>query len=112
MGLVSSGPDAYQLVFSHLSCTACGLCAGVCPEQCLDVERVLELDRLGLPPQTISEGGFVRCEVCGAPFAPRAMVEKIRARIAAMGGNTSRLETCPDCKMGVKPKPARSRVGG
>jgi hypothetical protein len=39
------------------------------------------------------------------------MVEKLRDRIGAMGGNTSRLEICSACKMGSKPKPARSRAG-
>jgi len=111
LAFASSGPKEYRLFFSHGPCTGCGLCAGVCPEQCLEVERVLELDRLGSPPQIIGEGGLVSCQVCGAPMAPRAMVEKIRARMVATGGNTSRLETCPDCKMGVRPKSAGSRAG-
>ncbi|MBM4443676.1 MAG: hydrogenase iron-sulfur subunit [Chloroflexi bacterium] len=112
LGLVSAGPEAYRLSFSHRCCTSCGLCAQVCPEGCLEVERMLELDRLGSPPQIIWEGGLVSCQMCGAPIAPRAMVEKIRARVAATGGNTSQLETCPDCKMGVRPKSVGSRAGG
>jgi ferredoxin len=109
--LVSSRPESYQITFSHPCCTGCGLCATVCPERCLEVERVLEMDRLESPPQIMCEGGLLSCQVCGAPIAPRAMVEKIRARMSATGGNTSRLEICPDCKMGVGPKSARSRVG-
>jgi ferredoxin len=41
----SSGEDTYQLLFKHNLCTACGQCVEVCPEQCLRLERALELDR-------------------------------------------------------------------
>jgi len=109
--VVLPGGDSYGLVLHQESCLGCGQCIKICPEECLKLEKVLELDKLGGSPQTMIEGDFVRCEVCGAPIAPRAMVEKIRARMAAMGGNTSRLETCPDCKMKTKPGSARSRVG-
>jgi ferredoxin/coenzyme F420-reducing hydrogenase delta subunit len=105
------GSDSCGLVFHHERCSGCGLCIKVCPEACLKLERVLELDKWGGPPQTIMKGDFVWCKVCGAPVAPRAMVEKLRDRIGAMGGNTSRLEICSACKMGSKPKPARSRAG-
>jgi ferredoxin len=105
------GRDSCGLAFHQERCVACGLCIKVCPEVCLKLERMLELDKLGGSPQTVMKGDFVWCEVCGAPVAPRAMVEKIRARIGAMGGNTSRLEMCPDCKMRTKPGSARSRVG-
>jgi ferredoxin len=101
------GGDSCGLVFHQERCTGCGLCIKVCPESCLKLERVLELDKLGGSQQSIMKGDFVWCKACGAPVAPRAMVEKIRANIAAMGGNTSRLELCPRCKMGAKPKPAR-----
>ncbi len=111
LAFASSGLEGYQILFSHGSCTGCGLCAKVCPEQCLEVERILELNRLKSPPQIISEGGLVICQLCGAPTAPKAMIEKIRARMVAAGGNTSRLETCPDCKMGGRSKSARSRAG-
>jgi ferredoxin len=105
------GHDSYGLAFHQERCVGCGLCLKVCPESCLKLERVLELDKLGGLPQTIMQGDFVWCEVCGAPVAPRAMVEKIRARIAALGGDTSRLEMCSRCKMGFKPSSPTSRAG-
>ena len=109
--VVLPGGDSYGLILHQESCVGCGQCIKVCPEGCLELEKVLELDKLGGQPETIIEGDFVRCEVCGAPIAPRAMVDKVRARIAAMGGITSQLETCPECKMRTKPGSARSRVG-
>lgn len=105
------GGDSCGLTFHQEECVGCGLCVKVCPEACLKLERTLELDKLGGSPQTIMKGDLVSCEVCGRPVAPRAMVKKIRAKIAAMGGNTSRLEICPECKMGAKPGIQRPRVG-
>lgn len=108
---VIPGQDLYGLVFHQERCVGCGLCIKVCPEACLKLERMLELDKLGGSPQTIMKGDFVWCELCGAPVAPRAMVEKIRTRTGALGGDTSRLEICPNCKMRTKPGSPKSRVG-
>lgn len=108
---VIPGQDSYGLEFHQARCAGCGLCLKVCPEECLRLERVLELDRLGGSPRTIMQGDFVLCQACGAPVAPRAMVESIRTRISALGGDTSRLEMCSRCKAGSKPKPGKTMSG-
>jgi RNA polymerase-binding transcription factor DksA len=83
----------------------------VCPERCLKLEKVLELGKLGYQSETIIEGDFVLCKVCDAPIAPRAMIDKVRARITAAGGVTSQLETCPDCRMRNRSRLSKSGVG-
>ncbi|MFC1918386.1 4Fe-4S dicluster domain-containing protein [Chloroflexota bacterium] len=93
------GTDVYQLLFKHDLCIACGQCVEVCPEQCLHLERTLELDRISGPATVLFENEIVRCSRCGSPVASGAMIGKLRARLQSMGESfTSQLELCPVCK--------------
>ncbi len=103
--------DSCKLVFSQESCVGCGQCVDVCPEKCLHVTKVLEVNKLNHEPQTVFEGEFVHCRVCGAPFAPKAMIESVRARLGTTGEASLRLETCPKCRMKGKVRLAKSGVG-
>lgn len=87
----------FQLLFKHASCLACDRCVEICPEDCLQVERSLEPERLN--NQTVFfDDTIVRCSECGNPIGPRAMVDKLRKSLAE---KHSRLEPelCPDCKV-------------
>ena len=103
--------DSCKLVFRQESCVGCGQCVDICPEKCLRLTRVLEVDRLNRQPEMIFEGEFVHCRICGAPFAPRAMIESVRARLGATGEAALRLEICPKCRMKGKTRLAKSGVG-
>jgi ferredoxin len=103
--------DSCKLVFRQESCVGCGQCVDVCPEKCLHLTKVLEVDKLNHEPQMIFEGEFVHCRVCGAPFAPRAMIESVRARMGATGEAALRMETCPKCRMKGRVRPAKGGVG-
>jgi ferredoxin len=103
--------DSCKLVFHQESCVGCGECVDVCPEKCLRLTKVLEVDKLNHEPQMIFEGEFVHCRVCGTPFAPRAMIESVRARMGATGEAALRMETCPKCRMKGRVRPAKSGAG-
>jgi ferredoxin len=103
--------DSCKLVFRQESCVGCGQCVDICPEKCLRLTRVLEVDKLNRQPEMIFEGEFVHCRICGAPFAPRAMIESVRARLGATGEAALRLEICPKCRMKGKTRLANSGVG-
>jgi len=103
--------DSSRLVFHQESCVGCGQCVDVCPEKCLHLTKVLEVDRLSHEPQVIFEGEFVHCRVCGTPFAPRAMIESVRARLGATGEAALRMETCPKCRMKGRVRLAKSGAG-
>ena len=103
--------DSCKLVFRQESCVACGQCVDICPEKCLRLTKVLEVDKLNRQPEMIFEGEFVHCRICGAPFAPRAMIESVRARLGATGEAALRLEICPKCRMKGKTRLAKSGVG-
>jgi ferredoxin len=90
--------EAYQLLFHYQACIGCGQCVRSCPEKCLRLENALQLDKLSSQAETILEGEIARCRECGAPMAPRAMIDRLRTRIAAAQGLTSQLDTCPACR--------------
>jgi ferredoxin len=91
------GTDSYRLLFRHGLCDACGRCVEVCPEKCLGLKRTLESDRLNREV-VLFEDEVARCPGCGRPFASRAMLAKIRARLPH-GAMAARLELCPECKI-------------
>jgi ferredoxin len=103
--------ESCKLVFRQESCVGCGQCVDVCPEKCLHLTKVLEVDKFNHEPQVIFEGEFAHCRVCGTPFAPKAMIESVRARLGATGEAALRMETCPRCRMKGKVRLAKSSVG-
>jgi ferredoxin len=95
--------SVYQLLFKHNLCVACGQCVEVCPEQCLHLERTLELDEISQPATMLFEDEIVRCSDCGSPFASRAMINSIKAKLPTTGQlPSSQLELCPTCKAKVQ----------
>ena len=95
----SEETDAFQLIFKHGNCVVCGQCVEICPENCLVVERILELDKVG-SQSVLFEDMIVRCSGCGSPIGPKAMIDKLLARVvAARPSFPSKLEFCPACKV-------------
>lgn len=88
--------NVYQLLFKHSLCVACGQCTEVCPEQCLQLERTLEPDRLGRPPALLFKDEIVRCSKCGNPVGSRAMINNIKAKVPS---SPSQFELCPMCRV-------------
>ena len=103
--------DSCKLVFRQESCVGCGQCVDVCPEKCLQLTKVLEVNKLNHEPQTMFEGDFVHCRVCGTPFAPRAMIESVRARLGTTGEAAQRMEICPKCRMKGRVRLSKSGAG-
>ena len=96
---LSEETGAFQLLFKHGVCVACGCCVEICPEKCLSVERILELDKMD-SQSVLFEDEIARCSECGSPIGPKAMVDKLQARMVATGHSfPARLELCPECKV-------------
>ena len=97
---VSSDEDNFQLRFRHELCLACGRCVAVCPEQCLRLERNLELDKLGSPAEVLFEDKIARCRECGNIIGSRAMLDRLRVKLLAAGEPVaSQFGLCPTCKI-------------
>jgi len=104
----SENTDSYQLLFKHDYCVACGRCIEACPEKCLRLERILELDRINSPPTVLFEDRIVRCYQCGGTVAPKAMIDRLQAKLHAAGDSfPSQLELCPECRIKSQFGPGR-----
>jgi ferredoxin len=90
---------SYQLTFKHGVCVACGACEKSCPEHCLHLERILEVDRATEPPAVIFQDRVPRCRQCGIPLFPQAMIDRLRARLSATGETLWQFDLCPSCRM-------------
>ncbi|HEY5998381.1 MAG TPA: 4Fe-4S binding protein [bacterium] len=81
-GALAGSGDAPRLEFREARCHQCGLCAQVCPEQALHLQPRLLCDPEGAArPVVLHEQEAARCVSCGAPFASRAMVDRMTARL-------------------------------
>ncbi len=82
-GALSSGREAPRLVFQESECHQCGLCREVCPE---DAIRLVPGLRPGhdaaSTPTVIRESEPFRCVECGVPFAPPAMIDRMKQKLA------------------------------
>jgi len=99
--VISSNEEtcAFQLLFKHGNCVACNQCVEICPENCLCVERILELDKVG-SQSVLFEDTIVRCSGCGSPIGPKTMMAKLQARVvAARQSFPPQFELCPACKV-------------
>ncbi len=72
----------YRLLFRHDACVACGRCVEGCPEKCLRLQHVLDLGRIDAAPEVLFVDSMVECRQCGVPIAPRAMLNRLRARVS------------------------------
>jgi len=89
----------YHVLFHHGSCVACGTCLDVCPENCLALHRILEMDKIDHAEPILSDR-IVSCQRCGNPVAPRLMIESLRSRLQGSGEHLGdQLELCPTCKI-------------
>lgn len=106
-GAIAHREDAERsvLTFHYAACTGCGLCRKVCPEQAIRLTPGLVPARLADPPRPLLETRLVRCESCGSPIAPGAMLDAIARRLGQRRGPLAVLEDisrlCPACRLSV-----------
>lgn len=88
----------FQLLFKHGACIACRQCVDICPEHALQVERLLDLDKVD--EQTVLfEDVIIRCSQCGSPIGPKTMLDKLRSRMTSAGhALTAQFGLCLKCK--------------
>ena len=101
---LSSGGKTPSLVFREFKCHQCGLCRETCPEGAIQLVPRLLLDHGATESQTIlREAEPFRCIECGMPFAPPAMIERIKKKLSghwmyASERQLRRLQMCRTCR--------------
>lgn len=81
--------DSVSLGFDPSRCVGCEECVPICPERVVHVDKATDLDRLSRGERTLYRDSEARCQRCGSPVAPRAMLD----RIAALLGDAPALAT-------------------
>jgi ferredoxin len=103
-GALSARGDAPRLEFRESLCRQCGVCAKTCPEGALTPQPRLLCDPEAVDaPAVLHEVEAARCLACGAAFASKAMVGRMRDRLRghwmyADERQLRRLELCGACR--------------
>ena len=98
--LTNDACSEYELLFQHDSCVACGVCVNICPENCLKLENILYLDRIGSRASVLFQDSIVKCRRCGKNVAPKSMIDRLTNKLQETGNSFADwFELCPDCKI-------------
>lgn len=103
-GALAAAGDVPRLEFREARCHQCGLCVQTCPEKALRLlPRLLCDPDVVARPVTVRAEDAARCLECGTPFAPQAMVDRMRAKLAghwmyAEERQVRRLQLCRTCR--------------
>lgn len=96
-----------QITFIHARCTACGICEGICPENALHMERVIDLKDFADSTEKLFEQKMITCKSCTSPFGSKKALEKIETSLNAQYEDKEVLREilesmkhCPRCKLG------------
>lgn len=90
-----------RLLIEPTGCADCTACASICPEQAMQVQPGLDLDEAQDPARVLVSDRAVHCQGCGQPYAPAALVAKIRLSLTREAGGTGlqHLQYCPACRV-------------
>jgi ferredoxin len=98
--------QGWILAFTEAACVQCGICVNGCPEQAMTlVPRWLGDGTRRRTPRVLHQAGghgMARCDACGRPFLPKAMLDAAISRIASAwslkGQKGDLLRYCPACR--------------
>jgi len=101
------GKEENKVNFVYGHCIACGLCERACPEEAIDLKRVLDFSRLlEKEGRKVVESELVACVGCGKLFMSKSAFERISSMIRESevseelnaGERLELLRYCEDCR--------------
>jgi len=103
-GALSAGGNVPRLLFGEARCHQCGLCRETCPEHAIQLlpRMLCNLEQVEAPA-VLCESEAFRCIKCNAPFAPKAMVNRMTEKLKnhwmyANQQQLLRLKMCSVCR--------------
>jgi ferredoxin len=69
--------DRVEVSFDARLCTGCQVCVPLCPERVVEAARRTDLRRLAEGRTVLHRDREARCEACGGPVAPGALLERL-----------------------------------
>ncbi len=92
--------EGVSLTYDPGLCISCESCAPICPERVVRVEKVTDLSQIAQGRRTLHRDTEVRCEACGAPVAPGAMLKRIAGMLGPEDASTLSFITryCHSCR--------------
>jgi ferredoxin len=95
-----NGYGDFELLFQQNLCIGCGKCVIMCPEKCLQLQRILELDRIHAGAYQLFTDDMFACRNCGENVAPISMIIRLKAKLQNMDSVLiEQIEFCTRCKM-------------
>jgi ferredoxin/coenzyme F420-reducing hydrogenase delta subunit len=86
------------LTFDPRCCIGCGECAARCPERILHTRAATDLRRLAAGRRVLHRSDESRCQACGEPIAPRALLDRISGLLADDRSLAVIRRYCPSCR--------------
>jgi ferredoxin len=92
--------EGVALTFDAGLCIGCEACVPACPERVVRVEKVTDLSNIAQGKRILHRDSEVRCEGCGAPVAPGAMLRRIAGMLGPEDAGTLSFITryCASCR--------------
>lgn len=103
-GALIDNPDKPQLSFLEDACVQCGICKNTCPENVITLEPRVNFTDAARNATVLKEEEPFNCVRCGKPFATRASIEKVTAKLAGHSmfqdpARINRIKMCEDCRV-------------
>ncbi|MDH3305917.1 MAG: 4Fe-4S binding protein [Acidimicrobiia bacterium] len=98
-----SAPDGVRIDFDPADCVACSQCLTICPEidrNAITMTRGIDLADWHLGRREVRHDPVARCELCGGPVAPSAMLARIETMLGDDGQEAMALigRRCLKCR--------------
>jgi ferredoxin len=94
-----SKQNNFELFFQQNLCIGCSKCVDVCPEKCLQLQRILELDRIDDGAYRLFSDDIFTCRNCGEQVAPNSMIIHLKEKLQNSDNILiEQIELCNKCK--------------
>jgi heterodisulfide reductase subunit A-like polyferredoxin/coenzyme F420-reducing hydrogenase delta subunit len=89
------GKEIIDIFNTHTYCIACGICEGICPENAITLEKVIEVGSFVDKKENKFDIKIINCSRCGRPLMAEAALKKLSTRLKEK--ELDLLQLCQSC---------------